>query len=111
MTHDVADSLAGGSFPARAGFAARATGVEAQASDGHEHMAVAGINRDPFAFALFAVVKKFFRLDAAIDQPSFAEHVGRGTRAIVAGILELAVTATPFVWHLLKTIPGSDRTF
>ena len=32
-------------------------GVEPQAGDGHEHVAVAGVNGDPFAVALFAVVE------------------------------------------------------
>lgn len=56
MSCDVACTGAGGGFPFGAGFAAGATGVEAEAGDGHEDVAVAGVDGDPFAIAFFAVV-------------------------------------------------------
>ena len=55
MAHDVADALAGLRFPAWARAVVRAAGIQPQAGDGHEDVAIAGVDGDPFSLAFFTV--------------------------------------------------------
>ncbi len=111
MTHDVATPLPGGCFPARAGFSTGAACIEAQASDGHENVAVADVERDPFALALFAVIEIALRGDATVDQASLAQNIRNTAGAIVAVVIKLRMSPTPFVRHRLETVPGGDGAF
>ena len=101
MAHDMAPSLASRRLPARTGFAAGSTGIQPQASDGHENVALPRIDGDPLAFAFFTVVKEICRRDTAADEASFAQDVGNRAGAIVTGIRETSMATTPFVRHSL----------
>lgn len=57
MAHDVSAALAGGWFPARAGTATGAAGIEAKAGDCEEYVAFADVNCDPIARAFFSIIE------------------------------------------------------
>ena len=101
MAHDMAPSLASRRLPARTGFAAGSTGIQPQASDGHENVAFPRINRDPLAFAFFTVVKEISRWNTALDEARFPQHIRDRTRAIVTGIGKPSMATTPLVRHSL----------
>ena len=74
-------------------------------------MAFAGVDGDPFSFALFAVFEVAMGSDRASEQAGFAEHVGDGAGAIVAGVVLMGVAAAPFVGFALQAVAGGDGAF
>ena len=58
-------------------------GVESQARDDGVSMAVARVNRDPFAATLQPESPEVRRTHGRRDQPGAAQHVGDGPRTIV----------------------------
>src|SRR5690606_19426487 len=97
VAHHVPLALAGLRFPAGAGTASRAAGVQAQAGDGHENVTLAGVNGNPVPFAFLAVTEVAFGGHRALEQARFTQHIGHGAGAIVAGIVLFGVAATPLV--------------
>lgn len=73
--------------PAGAYVFAVAAGVQAEVADGHEDVAVLGVNGDPVAWAAVAITAEGFGGHGTLDEAAGSQDVGGGARAIqpVAG--------------------------
>lgn len=104
-------AFAGLGSPAWAGASAGAAGVEAESGDGHEDVSVADIDGDPSALAAFAIVEISAGWHGSLHEAGFAEDVGDGSGAVVAGVVVSAVATAPFVGFALEAVAGSDGAF
>ena len=74
-------------------------------------MAIAGVDGDPFSVASLAVVQKTARGHLTVHESGFAEDVGDGAGAIVAGVIESGVATAPFVGLVLEAVSSGDGQF
>ena len=74
-------------------------------------MAIAGVKGDPFSVASLAVVQKTARGHLTVHESGFAEDVGDGAGAIVAGVIESGVATAPFVGLVLEAVSSGDGQF
>ena len=74
-------------------------------------MAIAGVNSNPFSVASLTVVQKTARGHLTVHESGFAEDVGDGAGAIVAGVIESGVATAPFVGLFLEAVSSGDGQF
>ena len=98
-------------FPPGASASAGAASVETEAGYGDEDVAIAGVEGDPFPVASLAVGQKTARGHLTAHESGFAEDVGDGAGAIVAGVIESGVAAAPFVGLVLEAVSSGDGQF
>jgi len=108
MADDVSLRFSSGGFPTRSSAAAGPSGIESEAGDGHEDVAIPGVDGDPFSVASFSVFEESTGGHLALHQSGFTKHVGDGTGAIVSAVIEPGVAATPFVGFVLKTVASGN---
>lgn len=108
MPHLISGKAAGGRAPAGAIAATGSViaGVEAEAANGHEDVAVVHEEGDKFSGTALAVAVELFRSHGTADQASFEKHMGNGTGTIVTAIIERFVSTAPFVGFALEPIGG-----
>lgn len=113
MPHLIAGKTSRGGAPAGTVAATRPliAGVEAEAADGHEDVAVVHEDGDILSGAAGSVAVKLFRSHRAADQSGFVEHMGNRAGTIVTTIIELFVSTTPFIRLALETIGGIHGLF
>ena len=74
-------------------------------------MAIAGVDGDPFSVASLPVGQKTARGHLTVHESGLAEDVGDGPGAIVAGVIESGVAASPFVGLVLEAVSSGDGQF
>src|SRR3954471_5835483 len=94
--HEAAVRLALRRLPARP-TARGADGVETQAGDDHEDVAVVGVDRDPLAGAGIAPAHEAARGERRAQYARARKREGDGAGAVVARVLPGAVAAAPLV--------------
>jgi len=74
-------------------------------------VAIAGVDGDPFSVASLPVGQKTARGHLTVHESGLAEDVGDGPGAIVAGVIESGVAASPFVGLVLEAVSSGDGQF
>jgi hypothetical protein len=98
----------GAGGPAGAAFGAVEAGVEAEAGDFDEGVALGGVDGDVAAFTGGAVFAECGGRNGALEEAGAAEDVRDGARAVVAIVHETAVTAAVFVGEGDELVAGVD---
>src|ERR1700730_5392962 len=85
--------------------------IEPQTGDDSERVAVARVNRDPFATTTRAKPAKFGRAQWRLDQTCPGERIRNGPRTIVTIVVKRMVTAAITVRLGTKLIGRPNRAF
>ena len=85
--------------------------IESKAGDDSERVAVARVDRDPFATATRAEPAKFGRAQWRFDQTSSGERIRNGPRTIVTIVVKRMMTAAISVRLRPKLIGRPNRAF
>src|SRR6266404_5635699 len=85
--------------------------IESKAGDDSEGVAIARVNRDPFATTALAEPAKFGRAQWRFDQTSSGERIRNGSRTIVTIVAKRVVTAAITVRLGTKLIGRPNRAF
>ena len=104
----MAGGASGGWFPTRSTASAGAPGIEPKSCNGHENMAIANEDTDPVSVSFFPVVEESAGGHLALHESGFAEDVGNGAGAIVAGVIKPGMASAPFVGLVLESVSGCD---
>src|SRR4051812_4893355 len=94
-------------LPARVVVAAPAR-VEAQPRHDHVYVAAVGVDGDPLAGAGVAPAREAAGRQRVLEQARAVEREGDGARAVVAGVVPLAVTAAVLVRLARDLVAGRD---